>query len=387
MKPISRRRVFAAVAIAGAISLSLVFAASISSSAYRYLNVFQEVWGLTRSNYVEPVDENALLDGAFRGMAGSLDGTSAYLAPGEDKAVTAAPGPGRPGMETLPSAGAAVIVRVDPGGPAARAGLDVGDQVWKIGGRSMRQQPWPLAKRRLAGQVGGKLDLTILDGKTFKLREVKVDLEAPASPGYLLEKRDGPVVYLRLYDPDFVDTRTLSKDLAQKLDEDQKAPLLVDLRGTVGLDVQTMSKLGGVFFPGEQLLKLVPRSGSDEVVTATDGKPLPLHRPVFALMDGTTGGTGEAFAALLKNKSDATLLGRATYGLGGIPEVIPLTHGGSLLLTSREFRTIAGVRWSEKGLEPDKLIPPQTVRAGADEKRDYLLEDALKVVRDRKATG
>ena len=114
-----RNKRIAVLVAAGGISLSLAFAASLNSS-YRYLNVFQEVWGLTRSNYVESVDENALLDGAFRGMTGALDGGSAYLAPGEEKILSSGPGPGRPGMETLPSGGAAVIVRVDPAGPAAR---------------------------------------------------------------------------------------------------------------------------------------------------------------------------------------------------------------------------------------------------------------------------
>ncbi len=379
-----RRTRFLVLAGIGAVSLSIAVAASLSTQSYRYLNVFTEVWGLTRSNYVEPVDESALLDGAFRGMTATLDGASAYLAPGEDKLASAPVGPGRPGMETLPTGGAAIIVRVDPGGPAARAGLDVGDQVWKVAGKSLRQQAWPMVKRRLSGAVGGKLDLTILDGRTFKLRDVKLDLETPKGPGYLLERRDGPVLYLRLYDPDLLDAKALAHDLAQKLGEDKALPLLIDLRGTVGLDPQSIARAGGVFYPGAPVLRLVPRTGTEETVAAPEAAAASFGtRPVFTLIDGTTGGAGEALAALLKEKSGVVLCGRATYGLAGVPEIIPLSRGGSLLLATREMRTPGGARWSEKGMEPDKLITPPTARTAGDEKRDYLLEDALKLARGK----
>ena len=48
-----------------------IFAAAVEQkgAAYRFLGVFREVWALVRENYVEPVDEAQLLDGAMRGMA------------------------------------------------------------------------------------------------------------------------------------------------------------------------------------------------------------------------------------------------------------------------------------------------------------------------------
>ncbi len=382
MNPAGRRsRLFAVAAVLG-LPLTLVLAAGLSGgSAYRYLGVFQEVWTVTRTNYVEPVDETDLLDGAYRGMLSSLDGASAYLAPGEEKVLQSPPGAGRPGMETLPSGGGLVIVRVDAGGPAARAGLEVGDQVWKIGGKPVRQMAWPQAKRRLSGPVGGKLDLQILEGRSFKLREARVDLEVPKSVGYALERR-GPTLYLRLDDPDVVDPKGLAAELGPQLDADRSTPLLVDLRGTVGLDAAAIGRVAGVFFPGSALLRLVQRSGMEETVSAADGRELALRRPLYALVDGTTAGAGEAVAALLRERAKATVIGRSTYGLGVVPELIPLSSGGSILLGTREIRTTGGVRWSEKGLEPDKVLTPApATRAGADDdKRDLLLDEALRHV-------
>lgn len=368
------------------VSLSLVLAASLQSgSTYRYLRVFEDVWTYTRSHYVEPVNENALLDGAFRGMVGSLDGASAYLPPGEEKILQAPPAPGRPGMETLPAGGGPMIVRVDPGGPAERAGLAVGDQVWKIGGKSARDVAgaWPQAKRRLSGPVGSQLELMVLDGKTFKMREVKVALEAPRGPGYLLERRGG-VLYLRFYDPEFLDLARLQQELSQRLAQDRQVPLLVDLRGTVGLDRAAMGRLAAVFFPGRTAYKLVARQGSDEVIDAAAGTAPTIGRPLFTLVDTTTAGAGEALAALLKERAGALLCGRTTYGLGALPEILPLSRGGSVLLTTREIRTPGGLRWSDKGIEPEKILAPQP-RGTIDRDRDILLDEALRFVAEKTA--
>jgi carboxyl-terminal processing protease len=375
-----RRTRAAVLLLAGVAAATFFLAAGLANrSAYRYLGVFQEVWGLTRANYVEPVDESALLDGALRGMVGALDGASAYLAPGEEKALAAPPGPGRPGMETLPAGGAQVIVRVDPNGPASRAGLEVGDQIWKIGGSSTREQSWPQIKRRLAGAPGEKLSLVVLDGRNFKLREVQVELEAPKGPQFVVERRDGPVVHLKLGDVDFVDDRVLSRDLKQKLADNSGAPLLVDLRGVVSLTPESAVRIAGLFFPGGPVLRLATRSGREESLGAAPGKPIALPRQVFVLVDGSTAGVGEALAAVLKEKAGAVLCGRTTYALGALPEVVPLPHGGSVLLATRELQTAGGVSWSEKGLTPDKILAPQPGRlAAADPHRDMLLEDALR---------
>ena len=75
--PKSSRTPFVVAALAGMLAISLALAASLPSgrSSYRYLSVWQEVWRLTRANYVERVGEEQLLEGAYRGML-------AYLAAG-----------------------------------------------------------------------------------------------------------------------------------------------------------------------------------------------------------------------------------------------------------------------------------------------------------------
>lgn len=380
--PMSRRtRRLVLFAIGGLAALvTLAVAAGLPPrGSYRYLNVFQEVWGLTRANYVEPVDEERLLQGAYRGMLASVDAASAYLAPGDEKLLAGPEPPGRLGIDLLPAGGIPVVVRIEPGSQAEVQGISVGDQVWKIGGQSTRLAPWPLLRRRIAGTPGESVEIELLDLRTFEMRTVKLPFTLPAGPGFRISRHDGPVVVLRLAGPSQVDSGALRTELGAVLAADPDAALLVDLRGSTGLEPSHLARLAGVLFPGGPLLELVARSGSPERITGPELPRPNLPARVFVLTDGTTAGTGEALAAILRQRSAATVVGRPTYGMAGLPELIPLAGGAHVMLSTREMRTPAGESWSEKGIEPVKIISAVGPATGG---RDPMLEATLAWIRE-----
>ncbi len=386
MRKISQRRL---------VPLLLVFVAGVavswtlakgfpSQSTYRYLKVFQEVWALTRANYVEPIDEPALLDGAYRGMLASLDAASAYLGPEEEALLARAVGSGHAGLEVLPSGGVPVVVRVDPGGGAEAAGLEPGDQIWKVGKQSTRMLAWPLLVRLLRGEPGSTLSMVVLDGRTFKMREVEVKLAAPSGEGFDLTFEEPGVVALRLRSLDALDTGALGRGVRGKLAEHPGAALLVDLRGVVGLDTDELVRLAGALIPGGELVRLVDRAGATTVVQAPDALPLEVGGGLFVLVDGSTAGVAEALALVLKERAGARLCGRETYGLGAVPERIPLRSGGSVLLATRQMFSPDGSVWTEDGITPDKEIAFRRVERGDDEsaRPDPMREDALSWIRE-----
>jgi carboxyl-terminal processing protease len=368
--------------LAAIVTLSLGLAAGLNGqSAYRYLSVFREVWELTRANYVEPVEEDALLEGAYRGMVASLDAASAYLPPGEAEELLRTPGPGRTGLELLPSGGAAVVVRIDPGSPAEEAELRVGDQVWRIAGESSRQLSWPQLQRRLSGQPGETIELAVLDGRTFRLKNVSLELTSPAGPGYELTLRDGPVVHLRLHGLESVRRSELRSGLARLRAEHPQAPLLVDLRGVVGLDLQRAADVLGALVGEGPVFRLYTREGLAKSIRVPAGSRAELPDDVFVLVDGSTAGTGEALAAALRERAGGVLAGRETFGLGAVPEIIPLSRGGSVLLTTQQMRTVAGTTWADDGLEPDKVLELGYPRTAEERAADRLLDAALEWIR------
>ncbi len=379
----SRRRPLVLV-VAAAATLSLALAAGFHArGAYRYLNVFQEVWGLTRANYVDRVDEDALLVGAYRGMLSSLDASSAWLDTDERKLLRQAPGPARAGMQVLLSGGIPVVVRVDPGGPAAGAGLERGDQIWRIDGRPTRQLAWPILDRMLRGEPGRVVELVILDASNYKRSELSLTLAEPRDDGFLIEVQPGTpsIALLRLTDADRVATGVLATALAGLRDTAPGAALLVDLRGQVGLEADMVTSLAPVLLPRGDVLSLADRQGKNERIRVDVG-PSPWDGALYVLVDGGTAGAAEALAAVARERGSAVLCGRKTYGLAGVPEVISLTHGGTILLSTREMRTPSGMRWAPDGLEPDKVLAPRpALEDEEDAPRDRLLAAALEWIR------
>lgn len=361
------------------LAVSLVLAAGFQHrGAYRYLNVFQEVWSLTVANYVEPVDKGKLLDGAYRGMLASLDSASGYLST-EDRKLLAQPlGPARSGMQVLQSGGIPVVVRVDPGSPAEKAGLDRGDQVWKIDDRPTRTLPWSLLTRLLSGEPGKKISLEVLKGRDFKIENLELTLEGGTFPGVTVEVLEGPVIHLRVFDLDRVDPVAAGAALGQARRAQPSAPLLVDLRGVVGVDPGVIQRFSGWLLPAGASLQLVSRSGpSRRVESVGTGDPdLPSRR--YVLEDSSTAGTAEALVALLEEQGGALSCGRKTYGLGGVPEVIDLGSQTAVLLTTREMRTPGGANWSGEGLTPRKVLPLK-VRSAEEQPKDEdaMLDEAL----------
>lgn len=367
--------------LAATVAISLVLAAGLSGrQTYRYLSVFEEVWNLTRANYVETVSEDSLLEGAYRGMLSSLDAASAYLAPSEEDSVLAPPGPGRTGLEVLPSGGIPIVVRVDPGSPADRAGVRAGDQIWRIAGASARQLSWPQLTQRLTGAVGQKLALAILDGRSFRVRTVDLQLEAPQGAGFSLDQAAGGIAHLRLRTLDRLDPAQLTARVKAALRDPKTSALLIDLRGAVGLDLAGIARAAAPLLPEGETWRLERRDGVSTAieVPAVDRPALP--RQLFVLVDGSTAGTAEALAVALKERAGAVICGRETYGLGALPEVIPLSRGGSVLLTTRAMISIEGTRWAGDGLGPDHEITLSVARAD-DREQDRMLDEALAWIR------
>src|SRR5437867_8936517 len=104
---------------------------------YSYLKLFNEALYLIVHNYVQPVQLDALMEGAYRGMLESLDPANEYLAPARYERAYRGEnsGPASVGLTVSKRRGYIVVVSVAAGSPAAEAGLQTGDVLGAIGGR------------------------------------------------------------------------------------------------------------------------------------------------------------------------------------------------------------------------------------------------------------
>src|SRR5438093_4240860 len=94
-------------ALLGLVCFGFVLGATVGKDIYKYLNVFAEVYSLVRGNYVDPVDETTLMEGAYRGMVSGLDPFSGYVGKDAFLAIQHDPagGPADSGLEVLKGPG------------------------------------------------------------------------------------------------------------------------------------------------------------------------------------------------------------------------------------------------------------------------------------------
>ena len=105
---------------------------------YSYLKLFNEALYLIVNNYVQPIQLDALMEGAYRGMLESLDPGNEYLTPGEYELAFRGESAGAAdvGLALSKRRGYIIVITTFSRGPAGEAGIHSGDLILSIDGRT-----------------------------------------------------------------------------------------------------------------------------------------------------------------------------------------------------------------------------------------------------------
>jgi carboxyl-terminal processing protease len=298
-------------------------------SFYKYLSIFSEVLGLIRQAHVDEPNMPALMAGAMDGTTDALDPFSLYIPAGQVEGYIEARNVGRrhSGMTLLKESGVAYVVTVEKGSPAGLAGVQSGDLISKVDGRTTRVMPLWEIQEVMAGKPGTKVDLDLLRlGEAVK---ASFELKPFDPPAPSLETVDRGVAMLRI--PNFDgETAQQVQQLLGQASSKTNGRLLVDLRGVSSGEAKEAYATAGLFVGGD--LGALVRRGQE--VEAFSGNPTPAWKgKLVVLVDRGTLGPGEVFATVLRQKAGAELVGERTFGYAGRQEMAELSNGGRLLVT------------------------------------------------------
>jgi carboxyl-terminal processing protease len=344
-------------------------------SLYKYLTMFSEVLGLVRNDYVDPPDAEKLLAGALDGATDALDPFSVFV-PREARTEFARAlevGRSRSGISLVHDHGIAYVLAVEEGSPAASAGFVAGDVLAEVNGGSTRELAHWRLERLLAGQPGDELAVEVLrQGDTHDLT-LKLGDYAPPRPA-LSEAGGLPLLRLPSIGPGVAaEVRPLLEQLAAS-----GAPrLLLDLRGVAG----------GVPVSGYEVAALLAEGNLGRRVargaTLRDfgGAPPVWKGEMVVLVDGGTQGPAELLAAALRERVGARLVGARTFGWAGERELVELSDGAGLVLTTSFYCGPDGTPMS-KGLAPEVLVDDLQRSFGERDKPlgDLILERGIEVL-------
>jgi carboxyl-terminal processing protease len=355
------------------------------SQPFDHLRVFQDVVQLVLSNYVEEVRLDRAMEGALRGLADGLDADSAYLDATLAKAVEAGtPLPaGEVGIELTRQFSLRVIAARD-GSPAARAGLQTGDYVRAIDGRSTREMSVFEGSRLLRGEPGSTVTLTIIRGNAAEPLEISLVRERITGAGVSGRMLDGNTGYVRIASFRNGIAADLQKQATQLARGGARA-LVLDLRRTAEGDYDQAIAAARLFVKDGTLAQRAGRDGAPgrETITAQTGDGQ-FEMPLVLLTTAGTSGAAEVFAAALHGNGRAEIVGEHTLGRTGVQRFVRLPENRGLWLTHARYLHPDGEPIHGKGLAPDvtaAALDAETDAAAPD--RDPILDAALERLKSR----
>lgn len=328
------------------------------------LRAFVEVFERIRSSYVEPVDDRTLFENAIRGMLSSLDPHSAYLDEKgfEDLQNSTSGEFGGLGIEVGMEDGLVRVVSPIDDTPAARAGIQAGDYIIKLDGKSVQGMTLADAIGLMRGKPGSKIVLTIVrKGEEPKeITLVRARIEMTSVKGRLLE--DG---YALIRISQFqVHTGRDFKREADKLRTEAKGQLrglVLDLRNNPGGVLDGAVSVSDAMLESGLIVSTRGRqSGTGQEFTATPGDVL-AGLPVVVLVNGGSASASEIVAGALQDNRRALVVGTTTFGKGSVQSVLPLNASKGIKLTTARYYTPSGRSIQAEGIKPDIVVSPARV--------------------------
>ncbi len=361
-----------------AVVITTAGVSSFAATRYEDLSLFSNVLRLVRDNYVEPVDERDLVQGAVRGMLQALDPHSSYLDPSAHREMqvdTKGEFHGL-GIEiTKRRDGFVEVVSPIDGTPAARAGIRARDQIvticptekpedWEEDCRSTKAMDLHEAVKLMRGRKGSKITIEIFR-EGFEQPEpytIVRDVVKVASVESKLVEPGYAYVRLRSFQERTVDDlRRQLRDL-HKENDGEFAGLVLDLRDNPGGLLDQAVKVSDVWLQDGLIVYTKGRveSQRQEFRARGDGE---LGYPMVVLVNAGSASASEIVAGALQDQHRALLLGGQTFGKGSVQTVYPLEDGSGLRLTTALYYTPSGRSIQEVGIEPDILVAAAEVAA------------------------
>jgi carboxyl-terminal processing protease len=342
---------------------------------------FWQTWNLVESEFVnQPVDREAMMRGAIRGMLESLgDEHTSYLDPDMfQRANAELEGQEYQGIGAWvdPTGDYLTIISPMRGSPAEKAGLQPGDKVIGVDGEDMTGIDGELVRQRVIGPEGTIVRLTIQrEGKEpFDVEIERSVIVVPTVDSRMLE---GDIAYVQLFTFGSSTADDLQKHLSDLLDQHPKG-LILDLRYNGGGYLQTAIDVVSQFISDGTVMIEEYGDGQRRVYDARGGG-IATDIPMVVLINEGTASASEIVAGAIQDRGRGVLVGVTSFGKGSVQDYQPLVNNeGAVRVTIARWLTPDGRQINGVGLKPDYSveITPEEFSQG----HDPQLEKAIEVL-------
>jgi carboxyl-terminal processing protease len=328
------------------LSLPVAQAQSRSYNLGKWVEIENSILKNLYSAYVDTLPTERMMKAGIQAMLEQLDPYTIYIPEeeNEDFEMMISKSYGGIGAVIQKYPGKNVVIN-EPyeGSPAAKSGLQCGDEIIEVDGYPVLDLTAKESTERMKGKPGSKVLFKVKKVRSGKIVNITVVREKIHLPD---------IVYAGMYNDTtgyilqtgFTDgvAQTLRKEVVRLKNQGMKR-LIYDLRGNGGGLMNEAVDIVSLFVPKGSLVvtaKAFGEGNSAEYRTTT--APLDLQLPITIMIDSGSASASEIVAGALQDMDRATIVGTRSHGKGLVQHVMPVAHNGQLKITVAKYYTPSG---------------------------------------------
>ena len=357
------------------VSLFLVparYGGTADTETYRQLNMFGDVFERVRAEYVEEVEDSALIEAAIEGMLSSLDPHSTFLNAKSygDMQVQTKGEFGGLGIEVTMEGGVVKVVSPIDDTPAHRAGIQPGDLIIGIDGEQVFGLTLGEAVDRMRGPVKSEIVVTVKRESIEQPFDVTIVRDVIRIKSVKF-KAEGNVAFVRITSFNEQTDSGLDKAMKALTEEigDELQGVVIDLRNNPGGLLDQAIAVADAFLEKGEIVSTRGRGSRGGQRFNARGGDIAQGLPIVVLINSGSASASEIVAGALQDHKRAVILGTRSFGKGSVQTIIPLPGNAAMRLTTARYYTPSGRSIQATGIEPDIFVDAGTVELTSDSGR------------------
>ena len=327
------------------------------------LKLFASVYERVRQNFVEPVSDEQLFDNAMGGLLARLDPYSEFLDPQSyNRLLAFAEGDiAHTGLQVKLTGDTWQISQIAANSLAKEAGIQVGDNLLRIDGKSTRVLGQQDIEQLLRGAIGSGVRLTV-SRQSQRSREVSIRRIAPESHAVRYTIRSDGIVVLSMRAFQSHTGQQILDVLEPVYQRGALRGLILDLRDNPGGLLSSAVEIGDYFLPSGLIVSTKGRGEPEQRYQAISEQRF-ADVPIMVLINRYSASAAEVLAGALQDHGRATIVGQTSYGKGSVQKLWPIEGGRAIKLTVSRYYTPKGRMIEGSGIVPNVVLPEVSATA------------------------
>ena len=338
------------------------YGASKNKETYEYLDLFGQIFDRVRSEYVEEVTDQELIEKAIDGMLTGLDPHSGYMNEEvwQEMQMDTQGKFGGLGIEITMEEGFVKVISPIEDSPAFEAGILAGDFIIQIDDTPVFGLTLNEAVDLMRGEKGEPITITVSrDGtEPFDVKIIRdiIKIQSVKNETY------NNIGYLRITSFTEQTEDGLLKSI-KKIEKEHTNidGYVLDLRSNPGGLLSQAVKVSDIFLKRGEIVSTRGRDKKDIRRYRAKNKDHTNGKPIVVLINGGSASASEIVAGALQDHRRAIIVGTQSFGKGSVQTIIPFQRSNAdnvsgIRLTTARYYTPSGESIQGKGITPDIIV-------------------------------